>query len=93
MEKIIDALIKDPSRVKPNFIETPNMDNFVSVVMRLAMENSVLRDRIARQEALLVARGVLSATDLENYIPNEKAVGQSQAESFELIRAIVKDLE
>ena len=93
MDKFVDALIKDPARVKPDFIPVPNMDKVVSVLMRLAMENSVLRDRLARQEDLLISSGVLSESDFENFMPSQQFAAQSQAESFELIRSIVKDLE
>lgn len=93
MDKLIDRLLKDPSRVKPDFIATPNMDKIISVLMRLAMENSVLRDRLARQEELLISQGVLSKSDFENFVPNKHFSERSQAESFELIRSIVKDLE
>ena len=93
MDKLIDALIKDPSRVKPKFIETPNMDKIVSVIMRLAMENSVLRDRMARQENLLISHGLLSEEDFENYTPSKETTILSQAESYELIGAIINDLK
>ena len=93
MDKFVDALIKDPARVKPDFITMPNMDKVVSVLMRLAMENSVLRDRLARQEDLLISSGVLSQSDFENFMPSQQFAAQSQTESFELIRSIVKDLE
>ena len=93
MDKFVDALIKDPARVKPDFITMPNMDKVVSVLMRLAMENSVLRDRLARQEDLLISSGVLSESDFENFMPSQQFAAQSQVESFELIRSIVKDLE
>ena len=92
MDKFVDALIKDPARVKPDFIPVPNMDKVVSVLMRLAMENSVLRDRLARQEDLLISSGVLSESDFENFMPSQQFAAQSQTESFELIRSIVKDL-
>lgn len=92
-DKRVDSLIKDPARVKPNFIANPNMDKLVSVVMRLAMENSVLRDRIIRQEKLLLQKGVLSEEDLEGFEPDKETAMESQAESFELIRAITNDLE
>ena len=89
----VDELIKDPSRVKPNFIEEPNMDKLISVVMRLAMENSVLRDRIVRQEKLLISSSVLKANDFDDFKPDEKTSLEAQAENFELIRAIMNDLE
>ena len=92
-EKRVDALIKDPLRVKPDFIANPNMDKLISVVMRLAMENSVLRDRIVRQEELLIRKGVLTADDIDEYEPDKETSLASQAESFELIRAIINDLE
>ena len=93
MDKHIDALIKDRSRVKPEFIAKPNMDKVVSALMRLAMENSVLRDRLARQECLLISSGIISEDDLENFVPSKSFKEQSQADSFELIRALAKDLE
>lgn len=91
-ENLVDALIKDPARLKPEFIANPDMDKLVAVVLRLAMENGVLRDRLARQENLLKAADVLSKEDYENYIPDEVTVRQSQVENFDLIRAIAKDL-
>lgn len=91
-EKLVDALIKDPLRVKPEFIGQPDMDKVVAVVLRLAMECGVLRDRVARQEALLKAQGVLSVRDYENYKPDAETLKGSQTESFDLIRAIAKDL-
>jgi|GEM_PF-2474997 len=91
-ERRVDELIKDPSRVKPEFITNPNMDKLIAVVLRLAMENSVLTDRLVRQEALLIKNNILSADDYETYVPSKEVVGQSQAQSFDLIRAIAKDL-
>ena len=91
-ENLVDALIKDPARVKPEFIANPDMDKLVAVVLRLAMENGVLRDRISRQENLLKTNSVLSAEDYDNYEPDEATSRQSQTENFDLIRAIAKDL-
>ena len=92
-EKRVDFLIKDPARVKPDFIANPNIDKLISVVMRLAMENSVLRDRIVRQEDLLIRKGVLTVKDIEEYEPEKEIISASQAESYDLIRAIINDLE
>jgi len=91
-ENRVDALIKDPARLKPEFVANPNMDKLVAVVLRLAMENGVLRDRIARQENLLKTANVLSTEDYDNYEADEEALRQSQTENFDLIRAIAKDL-
>lgn len=89
---LIDALIKDPNRVKPEFVKQPDMDKLIAVVLRLAMENTVLRDRLVRQENLLKAHNILSEEDYENYEPDATTLKTSQAESFDLIRAIAKDL-
>lgn len=91
-ENLVDALIKDPARLKPEFMANPNMDKLVAVVLRLAMENGVLRDRITRQEQLLKSANVLSEDDYENYEPDDGTVRQLQTENFDLIRAIAKDL-
>ena len=79
--------------MKPEFIKTPNMDKIISVIMRLAMENSVLRDRMERQEGLLIARGLLSEEDFETYTPSKETAALSQAENFKLISAIINDLK
>ena len=92
-DKLVEALIKDPKREKPEFIANPNMDKLISVMMRLAMENAVLRDRIVRQEQLVVEHKVLSQADFETYDSDKATLSESQNESFELIRAIAKDLE
>ena len=92
-EKRVNFLIKDPARVKPDFIANPNIDKLISVVMRLAMENSVLKDRIVRQEELLILKGFLTVEDIDGYEPDQETSLASQAESFDLIRSIINDLE
>ena len=42
----VTDLMLDKQRTKPAFIANPNMDQVVDVVLRLAMEISVLRDRM-----------------------------------------------
>ena len=79
--------------IRDRFITNPNMDKMISVIMRLAMENTVLRDRIIRQEKLLIKKGVLSEDDIEDYELDKEASRMSQSESFDLIRAIINDLE
>lgn len=91
-KNLVDALIKDPSRVKPEFIREPDMDKLVAVVLRLAMECGVLRDRVIRQEQLLKTQNVLSERDYENYEADTETLKQSQIESYDLIRAMAKDL-
>ena len=91
-ENIIDALIKDPARMKPEFITNPNVDKLVAVVLRLAMENGVLRDRIERQEQLLMRREIISAQDYDTYEQDAETTKRSQGENFKLIAAIAKDL-
>lgn len=91
-EELVGALIKDPARVKPKFMSQPDMDKLVAVVMRLAMENGVLRDRVIRQEELLKSRGILKGEDYASYEPNSEITQASQAENFKLISAIAKDL-
>ena len=91
-ENRVDSLIKDPKRVKPEFISSPNIDKLVSVVLRLAMENGVLRDRIERQEQLLKSKKLISVDDFKTYEPDAETVKRSQTDNFNLIRARAKDL-
>jgi len=89
----IADLMVDPKRRKPNFIAQPNMDHVVDVVLRLAMEICVLRDRLDIHEKLAEEHGVGGTEAVENFQADE-ALTQLQAERRDkLIRRIIDDLQ
>ncbi len=56
----------------PHFFNDPNTDRLLAMVIELASEVSVMRDRLDTHERLAAAKGVYSENDVENFRPNEQ---------------------
>ena len=56
---------------RPLFLETPALDDLLAVVVALAQELAVLRERTDTAERLLVQKGILASEDMENYKPDQ----------------------
>lgn len=77
---------------RPHQLDKLNADQVVAVVMRLAMEISVLRDRLRTHEQLLAQHDVLSESDVDEFSPSKaEAAARNQART-ELIESIINDL-
>jgi len=56
---------------RPVFLETPALDDLLTIVVALAQEVAVLRERADSAERILVQKGVLGADDIERYQPDQ----------------------
>ena len=54
----IVSMMHDPKRARPQFIRNVDMDKVVDALLRLAMEVSVIRDRLDIHEALAEQHGI-----------------------------------
>ena len=61
---------------RPNYAQDPLVDKLLSIVMALAGEVSVLRERVDTIERLVDDRGLLSAADIEAYQPDADALAE-----------------
>jgi len=86
------ALVLDPERTKPGFLSEPGMDKAVSAIMRLAMEISVLRDRLDTHEALAEQSGAYTAADVEAFTADPLRATRRAGKRAELIEALLHDL-
>jgi len=77
---------------RPNQIEGLTPDQVVAVVWRLAMEISVLRDRLHSHELLLEQHGLLSPEAVDDYRPSPDQAARRQSERTTLIEKIISDL-
>jgi hypothetical protein len=77
---------------RPHQLENLSPDQVVAVVLRLAMEVSVLRDRLSSNEELLAEHGVLAREDIESYRPSKTETAVRQKARTELIESIINDL-
>lgn len=77
---------------RPQQIEALSPDQLVAALLRLGMEISVLRDRLATQEALLEQQGVIKPEAIETYVPNAEEQSQRNATRTQLIERLLDDL-
>ena len=61
---------------RPDYAQDPLVDKLLSIVMALAGEVSVLRERVDTIERLAGAKGILSAADIEAYQPDAEALAE-----------------
>ncbi len=80
---------------KDYFLDHPNLDKVMKVVMALAQETYVNRDRLALVEKILDDKGVLRRGDLDRYEPTEdeqRAIEQRRDDFVAaILRPIVED--
>jgi hypothetical protein len=89
-----DDLTKPNTRKlpRPEQIEHLSNDKLVAVILRLAMEISVVRDRLATCESLLQAHGIFDADAVETYQTTPEETAQRTAARMSLIEKVIGDL-
>jgi len=72
----VSLLPLEASGRRPAFFDEPGMDQLLSMVLELAAELWVVRERVFLLEAVLTQQGVAAADAIESYLPTdaEKAV-------------------
>jgi hypothetical protein len=58
---------------RPAYFEDPAIDRTLSIVMAIAGEVAVLRERMDTIERLLDTHGTISRADIESYVPDIQA--------------------
>ena len=86
------SLVNDPQRKKPEFLSEPGQDKTVAAILRLAMEISVLRDRIDTHEALAERSGGYKQEDVEAYMPDPERATMRAVRRKSLIESLIHDL-
>jgi hypothetical protein len=71
------------------FFPDPNVDRVLGVVMELAAEVYVLRDRLATVERILEREGMLNVSEVEAYQPSDEERARRLAERDALIARIL----
>jgi hypothetical protein len=82
---------------RPAYFADPAIDRILSIVMALAGEVSVLRERMDTIERLLDANGSLRRKDIETYEPDRDAGAErglaTQAYIARIMRGVQQDME
>lgn len=77
---------------RPVQVDELSPDKTIAVVLRLAMELSVIRDRLTMFEDLLAEKGVVSVADVDAYQPSTATTGNLATARKQLIQKILADL-
>ena len=82
---------------RPFFFENPEVDKLLSMLMGLAGEVSVMRDRLDTVERIAAEKGVVTQTEIENYDPPKEVMAERAArrEQFlgEITRVVYSEIE
>ena len=81
--------VKFPRRAKgkrPQFFDSPEIDQMMTFIIELTTEVSVLRDRLNTVEHLLDSQGTISREDIENFTPDPAV----EAERLHARRALIE---
>lgn len=71
------------------FFPDPNVDRVLGVVLELAAEVHVLRDRLATVELLLERQGTLTRADLDAFTPDPAEAAERQARRDAFVRRLL----
>jgi hypothetical protein len=78
---------------RPQYFQDPAIDRTLSIVMAIAGELSVLRERIDTIERLLDAKGSISRVEIESYTPDRIAGAERALLTKEYIARILRGVQ
>jgi hypothetical protein len=78
---------------RPQYFEDPAIDRTLSIVMAVAGEVAVLRERLDTVERLLDAKGTISRADIEAYTPDRQAGAERGLLTKEYLARILRGLQ
>jgi hypothetical protein len=78
---------------RPAYFEDPAIDRTLSIVMAIAGELSVLRERLDTIERMLDAKGTISRADIEAYVPDRAGGAERALLTKEYIARILRGVQ
>ena len=75
------------------FFTDPALDRTLGVVMTLASEVYVLRDRLRRLERVLDAKGIIATADLDRDLPSEAEARSIEADRDAFVKNLLDNLQ
>ena len=89
--KSTDAKLPKHSKgVRPQFFNDPTSDKLLAMVMALAGEVSVMRDRNDTLERLIDAKGLIGKSEIETYRPSKEVIAERDAWRQEYLSHILR---
>lgn len=92
----IDWIARAGARAKgkrPDFLGDPVAERMLSILLAVAGEVSVLRERLDTVERLLDANGSIRREDIEGYVPDADAAYQRGVLTKEYVARILRGMQ
>ena len=83
-------MVKTAKGKRPVYLENPQIDKLLAIVMALTGEVSVLHERLDTIERLLEIKGILSITEIEAYEPDTKVTKEREQWRAEYIARVLR---
>lgn len=75
---------------RPFYFDNPDIDRLLSIIMAVAMEHAVTRQRLDALERLIESKGLLGCEELDQYAPDTDAEGERTQWTKEYIARILR---
>lgn len=96
MNEGIDWIARSGARAKgkrPQYFDDPAIDRVLSILLAVAGEVSVLRERLDTIERLLDAKGSVSRAEIDAYQPDREAAYQRGLATKEYVARIMRGVQ
>jgi hypothetical protein len=96
MSEDVDWIARAGAKAKgkrPQYFDDPAIDRVLSIVLTVAGEVSVLRERLDTVERLLEAKGRISRADIDAYQPDRDAAHERGLATKEYVARIMRGVQ
>lgn len=93
MDKTNVKLKRKAKGKRPAYLADSTSEKILAMLMALAGEVSVMRDRMETTERLSEKSGVFAAEDIENYSPSEQEQAARQKRRAEYLQRILRAMQ
>lgn len=93
MDKSNIKLQRTAKGKRPVYLSDPTSEKILAMVMALAGEVSVMRDRMETMERLSEKSGGFSAEDIEQYVPSEEEKAAREKRRAEYLQRILRAVQ
>jgi hypothetical protein len=90
-------MLKRARGAHPVYFQDPMLDRFLTVLMTLAEEVSVLRERLDTVERIAASKGLVTPEEIEAYQPDEQVAAEREEQRTayveRLLRVFIEEAE
>jgi hypothetical protein len=92
-EKVTKMTELNAKGAQPHFFDDPNIDRLLSMIMDMALEFSVLRERLDTHERVAAAKGAYTPADIEAYEPTDEVRAARETWRNRFVDKLMKRVE